>query len=545
MVDPVWEEIVEQIDNVVMAAVECDTGNLATIIKLHDKLMEIAELVMETPHYALGIIAQRSAELSMTIVLQEAEDPENLLNTVIEATSTLQCMAREILNGRSPEYIPVPEGLGLKTGDMFKEMEKKPEMPHAVAHSHLEYEPAKERVDEKPKAPEIGKEWPSRETPEAHAPTPAPAKIVEKPKEEAAKPKAVPQKEIEPVREGNFPVFDMHSLTPSHLADFLSEVNELLSRAEGLLLGLEKSPHHASEDIQDLLGVFHTIKGVAGIIKLQEVSSLAHDAEVLLEETTSLPRQAIDVLFEVIDTFKAFSRSLHHYHEKQGLLEVPDIVPLLEKLKTIDLTQDIPLDTGTKEIDKQAITAELEEIKDRYLKEQLPTEELKIRTDRLDGLIDAIGELVIAQSMVENDSEIPKIARAETMRNIITMSKICRQLQELAMSMRMVTIQFTFQTMERMVRDIASKQNKPVEVLVEGEYTEVDRNVIEALYNPLVHMVRNAIDHGIESAEERLKMGKPKKGRISFQAYQRSGNIVISIEDDGKEIGRASCRERV
>ena len=88
MVDPVWEEIVERIDSLVMSAVECDTADLATIIRVHDKLMEVAEMVTETPYSGLGLIAQKAAEVAMSVVLQEAEHPEQALNTVIETTST-------------------------------------------------------------------------------------------------------------------------------------------------------------------------------------------------------------------------------------------------------------------------------------------------------------------------------------------------------------------------------------------------------------------------------------------------------------------------
>lgn len=563
MVDPIREEIVEKIDKLVMDAVESDVGNLATVIKLHDGLMEVAEVAAGTVYACLAKIAEVAARLAMQVVLQEAETPEQTLTLVIDTTSTLQCMAREICNGRNPIYIPIPDGLGLQADDIFEKeaivSAKEPSIPHKV--SDIPASPV--AVEEKP---ELVKEPASVSVADAGQVDSAtqPAKVVGE--------VGSAEKKEEPVlasgavsASGNYPKFDLGSLTPSHLADFLGEMDDLIHKAEGLLLALEKSPHQSKEEIQELLGVFHTVKGVSGIIKLREVIDLAHQAEVVLEEAAFLPGEAVSLLFQAIDVFKSYSQSLRNYHDQQAFLEVPEVASLISRLKVLKLPVEpvaeevpVPQPVAAKEfwpketktepkgevepVAEKAISSS-EDIGEKYLKAHYGYEEVKIKVNRLDALVDAIGELVIVQTMLENDPEISRLAQSQTARNVSTMSKICRQLQELSMSMRMVTIQSTFQTMERMVRDLASNQHKQVDVLVTGEHTELDRNIIEAMYNPLVHLVRNAVDHGIETPERRRAAQKSEKGTIHLKAYHHGGNVMIEVQDDGQGLNRDKILE--
>ena len=540
MLDPIKDEIIEKIDSLVMDAVEADVANLASVIKVHDQLMEIAEMAVDTPYVALMLVAQKAAEVGMKIVLQESEDPEQSLNVMIETTSTLQCMAREIANGRNPSFIPIPDGLSLSASAVFSVMDigtaedSKPVSRETAVKATPEVAVAKPPVVAKPAKPE-----PEEELVSATRPAAAKATI-----------------------EHRYPKFDMGSLTPSHLADFLSEFDDLTEKAEQQLLLLEKAEVQEPEAIQELLGVFHTIKGVSGIIKLQALIDLAHTSEVLLEEVPAVPKAASDLLFQAVDVFKVYSQSLHSYHDQQKFLDVPDVQELLAQLKKVEMPE--PKAVSKPEVKPQAVskpkiapkTVPLEEefwpepepeempieaadiIEEKHLKVQRTQEDVKIKISRLDAMIDAVGELVIAQAMLENDPEIARVTRAQTTRNITTMSKISRQLQSLAMAMRMTTIQSTFQAMQRVIRDVAQKQGKLAEVLVYGESTELDRNLIEAMYNPLVHLVRNAIDHGLETPEKRKAAGKPEQGIILLKAYQHGGNVVIEIKDDGQGLNR-------
>jgi two-component system chemotaxis sensor kinase CheA len=159
---------------------------------------------------------------------------------------------------------------------------------------------------------------------------------------------------------------------------------------------------------------------------------------------------------------------------------------------------------------------------------------VRVDTLKLDGLIDLVGELVIAQSMVVQSPEVRDVASVHLSRCLGQLRGITSDLQRTAMSLRMVPIRNTFQKMARLVRDLGVQQGKDIQLILEGEDTELDRNIVEELGDPLVHMIRNSADHGIESQAERLAEGKPAAGTITLRAFHRGGFIVIEIQDDGR-----------
>jgi two-component system, chemotaxis family, sensor kinase CheA len=163
---------------------------------------------------------------------------------------------------------------------------------------------------------------------------------------------------------------------------------------------------------------------------------------------------------------------------------------------------------------------------------------VRVRTDRLDRLVDLVGELVVAQSMTAQDPAAGNGVNGDLVRKISQVSKIVRELQDLSMSMRMVPLKPTFQKIARLVRDVAKKSGKHVEFVTEGEDTEIDRNMVDVIADPLVHMVRNAIDHGIEPPRQREVLGKPAVGRLRLAAYHARGNVVVELQDDGRGLDR-------
>ncbi len=165
---------------------------------------------------------------------------------------------------------------------------------------------------------------------------------------------------------------------------------------------------------------------------------------------------------------------------------------------------------------------------------------MRVDAERLDHLIETIGELVIAESMVSQSPEIKKAGMSVKLaKDLDHLDKICRELQEIGMSLRMVPVRPVFQKMARLVRDLSKKQEREVEFVVSGEDTELDKNVVDKIGDPLVHMVRNAVDHGIEAdVADRVRLGKPAQGRIELRAFHKGGNICIEIEDDGKGLDR-------
>jgi two-component system chemotaxis sensor kinase CheA len=163
---------------------------------------------------------------------------------------------------------------------------------------------------------------------------------------------------------------------------------------------------------------------------------------------------------------------------------------------------------------------------------------VKVDTSKLDFLIDMVGEMVIAQSLVRHSPELAVLENPALARSIAALSRITDEVQKTAMAMRMVPVGILFQKMERVVRDTARKAGKEVELVTSGNETELDRNIVEELADPLMHMVRNAIDHGVESPAERVRAGKPSLARVELRAFHDAGHVVIEIADNGAGMNR-------
>ena len=157
---------------------------------------------------------------------------------------------------------------------------------------------------------------------------------------------------------------------------------------------------------------------------------------------------------------------------------------------------------------------------------------VKVDTRKLDNLVDMVGELVIVQSIIHQDPAL-RVLEERLARNLSQLRRITTDLQRTAMSMRLVPIRQTFQKMARLVRDLSRKSGKAVDLVVSGEETELDRRVVEDINDPLMHMVRNSLDHGIEPADVREARGKKATARLSLSAYHQGGHVVIDIADDG------------
>ena len=163
---------------------------------------------------------------------------------------------------------------------------------------------------------------------------------------------------------------------------------------------------------------------------------------------------------------------------------------------------------------------------------------VKVDTSKLDGLLDLVGEMVIAQSLVSQNLGQLAGVNAQAARNMAQLARITKELQRVSMSLRMVPIRGLFQKMARVTRDLGAKQQKKVNFITSGEDTELDRGVVEELNDPLLHMIRNSVDHGIESPEKRAAAGKPASGTLNLRAYHQGGNIVVEVEDDGAGLNR-------
>ncbi|MDH5570274.1 MAG: chemotaxis protein CheA [Gammaproteobacteria bacterium] len=162
---------------------------------------------------------------------------------------------------------------------------------------------------------------------------------------------------------------------------------------------------------------------------------------------------------------------------------------------------------------------------------------IRVGIDKIDDLINMVGELVITQSMLSLLGEEFSIEKLEKLQDgLVQLERHTRELQESVMLIRMLPISFSFSRFPRLVRDLSANLGKKIELVMSGENTEIDKTLIEKIGDPLVHLVRNSIDHGIEKPEDRIKAGKPETGTIKLNAFHKGGNIVIEIVDDGKGI---------
>ncbi|WP_119394987.1 chemotaxis protein CheA [Salinibius halmophilus] len=159
---------------------------------------------------------------------------------------------------------------------------------------------------------------------------------------------------------------------------------------------------------------------------------------------------------------------------------------------------------------------------------------IRVSTDKLDQLINLVGELVITQSMLgELGRELEGFVGERMQTGLEQLEQNTRELQESVMRVRMLPISFAFSRYPRMVHDLSNQLGKQIELIIEGEATEIDKTLLEKITDPLTHMVRNAVDHGIEKPEKRIQNGKSEVGRLTLRAYHQGGNVVIEVADDG------------
>jgi two-component system chemotaxis sensor kinase CheA len=171
-------------------------------------------------------------------------------------------------------------------------------------------------------------------------------------------------------------------------------------------------------------------------------------------------------------------------------------------------------------------------------KSKMVEDSIRVKIDKLDFLIDMVGELVITYNLFHQDRNILNIFDHEFLKKKSQLQRVISDLQKASMALRMVPVGQTFTKMKRVIRDYSTQHKKAIELVLIGEDTEIDRNMVDSLNEPLVHMIRNSCDHGIEVAEDRQRKGKPIKGTITLRAYHKGNTIVIDVKDDGKGLDK-------
>ncbi len=339
--------------------------------------------------------------------------------------------------------------------------------------------------------------------------------------------------------------------------DFLTEAKDLLSNTEQSFLELEKDPTNKTL-IDAIFRFAHNLKGTSRAVGFGEIAELTHKAENLLLE---IKQEKIIASDRVVSTLLIFNDKVREMIEglSENLDATFDCVALMADLERIiageeaapvaeaevsapapeafaeevTATAEVVEETHVEEANVIPMTAAAPKVEKKEVKKEprKDDETLRVSLNRLEKLNDLVGELVILQTVVE--SSLSKVGENKTARSL---AKLCKDIQDLSMSMRMVPVGPTFQKLNRIVRDTSKLLNKKVDLRLIGEDTEIDKTVVESLGDPLVHIIRNAIDHGVELPEERAASGKSEEGVVEVMAFHEGNFLIIQITDDGKGI---------
>lgn len=328
------------------------------------------------------------------------------------------------------------------------------------------------------------------------------------------------------------------------LSIFLEEAFEILEKWEFICLNLEKKP--TPECIKDLFRLAHNLKGSSRSVNLLEYGAFVHQIEDLITQIQSnsklVDHKVIEILFEVQNILVEWTKIL-----TTNSSFVPDLNNIKKQLisytdNKIINKHGIEYDIFHKKSEEESFgifseTNTIDVIKQSEQKNQSNKEEsIRISLKKIDQIISQIGELSIQQAIIKNASNSEALTKSNTIEAINLCYKLTQELQNEAMNLRMEPLEKLFQRMERTARDIARSQNKKINVVIEGKSVELDKKIIEKMTDPLTHILRNAVDHGIESVERRRELNKQETATIKISGIQNTSNIEIHISDDGSGI---------
>lgn len=388
---------------------------------------------------------------------------------------------------------------------------------------------------------------------------------------------------------------------------FIEEAHQLLQDAEQCFLQIETSPEDA-EIIDQLFRLAHNLKGSAKAVGFSELGAFTHLIESLLLKIKNaeikVQSHIVDLLLACKDQLQIMLDGLKQDlnasfdctqlnvrlqdaiegkgHSAEAIVAEPanqEKEPELADLGVPSADAEGFADTESEEISESVqessdavVKSQPVELQEAQLADQVqvavpaavvaeppPTpaqssavekakaqaatdETIRVSLARVDQLINFVGEMVILQSVLFEQAYSDNISAVR--KTVHQLGKISKELQDVSMSLRMVPLKQTFQKMQRIVRDTSQSLNKKVNLSLQGEETEVEKTVLELIGDPLVHLVRNAVDHGIDSLEERIQAGKPEFGNILLRAYHQADSIVLEVHDDGKGIDANRLRAK-
>lgn len=317
---------------------------------------------------------------------------------------------------------------------------------------------------------------------------------------------------------------------------FISESREHLLSMNEVIVLLEKDAND-KEKIDSLFRFAHSIKGMAASMGYSDISELAHKLEDLMDRVRkgvlAFDAGVADLLLEGADFLNALI-----FDVEQGVTGNRDISGLVQKIDGYVPQVLIPASatpsSGQAEHPSSAITDNKEVTGKKQVE---PRQTVRVKTEILDHLINTTGELITNKHrLMDVGKEINSLRLNDALKEN---TRLLRELYNAVINVRMMPFAAVSDRFPRMVRDLAKKSGKEVTFTIEGDEIELDRGILEELADPLIHIIRNAVDHGLESNDQRLACGKPAKGSIRLSAHREKDQLIIVVEDDGRGMDTA------
>jgi two-component system chemotaxis sensor kinase CheA len=308
---------------------------------------------------------------------------------------------------------------------------------------------------------------------------------------------------------------------------FLSEVKDNLQLLNGSLLKLEKKPADL-KPVDEMFRAAHTLKGMAATMNYDKMAGLCHSIEDVLDKVRKKERELTPEMVEVFfECFDVLELSVRRISGGEGEVDVAESLSKLNRLLSA------PSEKLISEVSEGSRLAEepssIEEIR-----------EIKVKVETLDALAGLVEELLVNKMLLD---QLFASGKFGDMRGALDgLGRLVSDLQYNVMQARLVPVEQIFSRFSRMVRDLARKEQKQVNLVVEGGEIEFDRKIVDKLGEPLVHLLRNAVDHGIEVPKERKRLGKPATGTIRLVARREKDHAIIEVEDDGRGIGEEKVK---
>ncbi|MBC7765358.1 MAG: chemotaxis protein CheW [Hyphomonadaceae bacterium] len=350
---------------------------------------------------------------------------------------------------------------------------------------------------------------------------------------------------IELIVESNAPIpSPLSEVDEEFLNDFIIETKEHVEKIEVAALDLETTGVQL-EGLHALFREFHTIKGLAGFVDQLLIQNLAHETETLLDfcrkGKIDVEKSMIDAILVSADFIKkiCFDIALN-----SDIVFCKTVLAHQSFLATLIQSEINPLrDLDIKQSPEQSMLAfeqVIESMNDMVAAPNNTSDShasddgvIRIQVQKIDNLVEMVGELIINQSLIDQKCAERFDNNDNLSEQVRRVSHIIKDLQNLSLSMRMVSLKSTFQKLRRIGRDCIAETRKNVAIRFIGEETEIDRSVADKLLDPLVHIIKNSISHGIEAEGVRIQSGKPIQGTITVKAQSKKGSVSISISDDG------------